>query len=270
MNAPSPDIYTYLDFRKYLDDARKERGLKHIHICSRLGMKNTRGYFNNITSGRKNLGEDLVEKMILLLDLKEEEADYFRLLVKFGQARNPDEKQFLFRQLALSKNVPQKIITKDLYEYFTEWYHPVIKELLETVEFKGNFKELAGKLDPPIPAKKVRESVALLQRLGMVIKDASGKYRTCDKVVSTGNISHDLLMQQYQDAVFKRAREWVINDPKKHRTKILTISLSKDGLEKINRQIERFGKMVKSVAHDDTGADKRVCEFIVHAHLESR
>jgi uncharacterized protein (TIGR02147 family) len=270
MKAPSPDIYSYIDFRKYLDDARKERGLTHCCICNWLGMKNTRGYFNNITSGRKNIGEDLVEKIVRLLDLKEEEADYFRLLVNFGQARNPDEKQFLFRQIALSKNVPQKIITEDLYEYFTEWYYPVIKELLETVDFKGNFKELAGRLDPPLPVKKVRESVALLVRLGMVIKGASGKYKPCDKVVSTGNISHDLLMQQYQDSVFKRARQRVMNDPKKHRTKILTISLSKDGLEKVNLQIDRLGKAVKSIAHDDGGADKRVCEFIVHAHLESR
>jgi alpha-D-ribose 1-methylphosphonate 5-triphosphate diphosphatase PhnM len=48
-----PTVFDYIDFRKYLEDYRKARasndeGFTHCYICHRLGMKNSRSYFNNI------------------------------------------------------------------------------------------------------------------------------------------------------------------------------------------------------------------------------
>jgi hypothetical protein len=52
-----PTVFDYIDFRKYLEDYRKARassdeGFTHCYICHRLGMKNSRSYFNNIIHSR--------------------------------------------------------------------------------------------------------------------------------------------------------------------------------------------------------------------------
>ena len=55
-------------------------------------MKNSRSYFTNIIRGRKNVSAETVHKLINLMELTANEADYFRALVNYSQTKQPDEK----------------------------------------------------------------------------------------------------------------------------------------------------------------------------------
>jgi uncharacterized protein (TIGR02147 family) len=274
MNNKLPVIFEYLDFRTYLEDYRLARSkideyFTHYYICHYLGMKNSRSYFNNITSGRKNIGEDTVEKIISLLELPKKEAKYFRILVNYNQVEHPVQKEGFYEQLIKLKNTPGKIIPKDCYEYFTTWYHPVVRGLLEGFTVNDNFEELGNKLLPPISAEEARESVLLLGRLNLIEKTENGDYMVIEKFVQTDPETQVKLVEQFQLCSLERASDRIKSRPKEHKTSTLTITLSPDGFKKILEQLDQFKSAVRSIAHEDPPSDKKVYELITHLSKQS-
>jgi len=275
MNTALPCVFDYLDYRKYVLDYRLVRsktdtGFTHYYICHRLGMKNSRGYFNNITSGRKNISSETTEKLIILFELSSDEANYLRVLVNYNQAQNSDRKEYWFDQLVKMNNAPKKIIPEDCYEYFTTWYHPVIREKLEDFKLKDDFAELASLLIPPISFQEARESVKLLERLQLIKKDASGYYRVVEKAVATDPNARRTLIEQYQLGTLDRARERIVSSPDEHKTATLTFALSSQAFKRVLVQIDQVKKAILSIAHEDEIHGKKVYELITHLSRQSR
>ncbi len=269
-----PNIFEYVEFRKYLEDYRKARitfdsGFTHLYICYRLGMKKSRGYFNNIVKGRKNISPQSVDKFINLLELKSDEGNYFRALVNYAQTKSPQEKEFYFDQIVTLNSTPKKLIDKRAYAYFKEWYHSTIRELLEIYDFDGDYKELAKKLEPKITVSEAKRSVNLLKNLGLIKKNDKGFIKPTDKVITTGDNVRNNIIEQYQIKSLERAKERIVNNPKKHRTSTLTISASPEALKRVVKKMEQFRSEIRSIAHKDDGNDKKVYEIIIHAHAQS-
>ena len=123
-----PDIFDYINYRKYLADyysSRKivDQGFTHLHICHRLGQNNAKSYFNNVIKGRTNVTPTFIDRFINVLELKPEEAMYFRALVNYNQTTSPHEKEFFFDQLVRLNRTPHHIMDKNAYAYYKEWYH---------------------------------------------------------------------------------------------------------------------------------------------------
>lgn len=275
MNRDLPNIYNYIDFRKYLHDYRTQRcrfdsGFTHYFICHRLGMKNSRSYFNNITRGRKNIGSETVQKMIDLLELTGDEANYFRALVNYDQTRQPGEKKYYFDQVISLNNTPRKIIDENTYSYFTTWYHPVIRELLETFDFRNDYTMLAQKIDPPISQKQAKESIALLKKLQLIEENSNGVLKPTDRVITTAdNVQHHLV-EQYQLLLLERARDRIVTNKNGHKTNTMTIAVSRDGLDHVLEHMKQFRSTVRSIAHKDEFRDKKVYEVVLHIHTQSK
>ncbi|MFP4242599.1 MAG: TIGR02147 family protein [Chitinispirillaceae bacterium] len=274
MNKKLPDIFDYIDFRKFLEEYRQARaqydsGFTHYYVCYRLGMKKSRSYFNNIIKGRKNIGPETVDKLIGLLGLKTEEANYFRALINYGQTNSSSEKEFYFDQIIALNNTPKRIIDETTYEYFREWYHPVIRELLETIDFKGQYAWIAKKLRPSITAQEARHSIWLLQKLGLVALNSNGFLKPTDKVIATPDQVVNHMIQQYQVKSLERGQNAIMEGPSNHKTSTLTVSVSNKGLERIVQKMDQLRSFIRSIAHKDDGDDKNVFEFIVHAHKQT-
>jgi uncharacterized protein (TIGR02147 family) len=67
-------------------------------------------------------------------------------------------------------------VTVDRYEYYSKWYHSVIRELISFVDFKSDYARLGAMLIPAVSAREAKESVNLLVRLGFVVPSDSGKF----------------------------------------------------------------------------------------------
>lgn len=275
MKNSLPNIFDYVDFRKYLEDYKEARssidpGFTHYYICFCLGMKNSRTYFNNIIRGRKNIGPETVHKLAELLELDTEETNYLRALVNYSQTKSPSEKEYYFDQIVHLNNTPRRIISEDAYEYYKEWYHPVIFELLRAMDFRNQYAALARRLNPAISTAQARESVKLLIRLGLAAPDDKGFIRPLDKVVATGEQVAHHLIQQYQIQSLQRAQASLVEGDTRHKTSTLTVCVSKSALVKIVQKMDQFRSAVRSIAHKDTGPDKDAFEVIIHAHKQTQ
>ena len=275
MDQLLPNIYDYIDFRKYLEEYRTARSsfdsrFTHYYICHRLGMKNSRSYFNNIIRGRKNISAETVGKLIELLEISSDEANYFRALVNYDQTRQPGEKKYYLDQIVNLNNTPRKIIDEGAFQYFTTWYHPVIRELLETFDFDDDYPALAKRVDPPLSAGQARESIALLKKLNLIDKNELGFFKPNDKVVSTADSVQNLLVEQYQLLSLERARDRIVTNKNGHKTTTMTIAVSRCGLEHVLEHMSRLRSSIRSLAHKDEHEDKKVYEVILHIHSQTK
>lgn len=202
MKTTLPDIFEYNDFRKFLYDFQKarhaqDRMFTKSELCKRLGIPNTRSYINDVINGRI-VTSTFVNRFINVLGLNKEQALFFRCLVDFNQAINPEDRERHFDQLVSLNRTPVKKIDKQTFIYYNEWYHGVVRALLAVFDFKDNYAVLARKLYPPLTEKQAKDSISLLLELKLIKKNEAGFYKPTDKSITTGFYLSDELIKNYQ------------------------------------------------------------------------
>jgi len=118
MDKKLPNIFDYIDFKKYFSDyitACKHNGLNNSggKICRELGIPNSRSYVNSVIHGRK-ITRTFVTRFIKVLNFNKAEAIYFRLLVNYGQAEEDVEKELYAEILSLYKLPKEQAAKKAL------------------------------------------------------------------------------------------------------------------------------------------------------------
>lgn len=267
MKEKLPNIYEYNNFRKFVADYQKalekqDGSYSKSTICRRLGIPNTRSYINDVINGRK-VTPDYVERFIQVFKLEKEDAQFFRVLVKYNQAVNNDEKELYLEQLIALNKTPKKIIDKKAFAFFREWHHSVIRALLDVIDFKDDCRKITRLLHPRVSLLKVKESIRLLKSLGLVVEDENGFWRPSDRSIATSEYLRDELILNYQIQCLDLAKQALLKKPKNISQNISTnvISVSKEGYELINRKIERFRSEIRSLVHKDEKPSEYVCQL---------
>jgi uncharacterized protein (TIGR02147 family) len=267
MENPIPNVFAYIDFKQYLADYHKavretDPGFTHAYICHRLGQPNSRSFFDNVIKGRKTLTAHFVDLFIKLLNLKPDESKFFRALVSYNQATSTEEKEFYFDQIIQLNQTPFKLIDKDAYSYYKEWYHSTIRSLLAILNFKNQYKDLASRLSPSITVKQAKESIALLKRLGMIQRTVIGYLKPADKVLSTGKSTGDHVLKQYQSQCLELGKQAVFNSVNQPcLTMVHTVYVSETGYKRILNRLEQCRSEIRSIIHKDEEDPTRVYQI---------
>lgn len=264
-----PNIFEYIDYRKYLEDyrlARKEwdEGFTHTYICFKLGQRGSRTLYNNIVRGRKNLSAEFIKRFNMLLELNAEEAVYFRVLVLYNQSTEVQEKELYFEQLVQMNNTPKRELGEELFEFYNHWYYSSIRALLDIYDFKSNYKQLAEKLKPQITVNQAKESISLLRKLGMIDKNKDGYFKPVEKSITTGEKIDHHQVKKYQLQCLDQAKMAVMdNDPSSYKSSTLTLSISQKGFERILKRTEQYRKEVFAIVNKDEDIADRVYQVNV-------
>lgn len=267
MNKEPPNIFEYINFRDYLADYYKfrketEPGFTHTYICFRLGQVKSKGYFNNVVKGRTSVTPTFINRFIVLLGLKGNQANYFRALVNYNQTVSPTEKEFYFEQIVRLNNTPFTVVDKNTYQFYTEWYHSAIRALLDIINFKNDIKMITSRLYPEITLKQARESIGLLKQLGMIQINQEGFWKPTDKVITTGEFIRDELIRQYQMKCCSLARSVIADDTKQTKRNItMTISVSETAYKRIVERLMETKTEIRSIVHKDDEPAIKVCHL---------
>jgi len=269
-----PNIFEFIDFKKYLiawREAEKEKnpGLTHEFLCAKLGQKN-RTYFSDIEKGRKKIGPEVLDRLIKLTGLKGDEAKYFRAIVQYGQPSTYDEKEFWFEQAIQLNNTPKKIVDASTYSYYKKWYHTTIRAYLETCNFKDDYAEASRKLFGRVSPDEVREAVENLLSLGLIAPDDRGYLKPVDKVLTTGELVKNELVRTYQLSNIDLFRSVVEkNEPDTYECRHLTVSVSDEGIKRIQKRISQLRSEILSIVHKDEKKADRVFKIALHLFPET-
>jgi uncharacterized protein (TIGR02147 family) len=270
-----PDIFEYIDFRKYLTawrEAEKENnpGLTHEYLSAKLGQKN-RAYFGDLEKGRRTVGQGVLERLTKLLALSGDEAKYFRAIVGYGQPTTCEEREFWFEQAIQLNNTPKRLVDGRTYAFYKKWYHATVRAFLETCDFTDDYAGASRKLYGRVSPKQVKEAIKNLVSLGLVAKNAQGFLKPTDKVLTTGDAVRDELLRQYQLSNHDILRSVLEKDePATHNSSQLTFSVSQEGIERIMKRIKQLRSEIISIVHKDEQKAQRVYKVAIHAYAESR
>jgi uncharacterized protein (TIGR02147 family) len=255
-----PSVFAYSDYRAFMRDAFAEKKasgrFSWREFAKRAGYASP-VFLKLVAEEKSSLSPEGIERVGLALGLTNKEQDFFRLLVPFTHETSNAKKQKLFNEMrkiaALCKN---QIVEANLYDYYKEWYHSVIRELAANVSSESEISKL---LVPKIPVPQVKASIALLLKLGLLEKEPNGKYRQTNKHLTTGENVSSMAVRKHHENMGNLAVAALEAVSKEERDiSGITMGLSKEGFEAIKLELANLRRKIKEIAEQSESKEESV------------
>lgn len=272
-------VFIYMDYREYLRDWYQGTKARYPSYSLRVFAKRagfrSHNFLKMVMQGKRNLTEQSIRKFIKGLRLTPKEADYFATLVAYNQASDSEGRQLYYEHLLQAQELSHvKKLAQEQYDYYGSWHHTAVRELVSHPAFKEDPRWIAGRLSPPITPAQAQESLDLLQKLGMVERDRSGRLRQTDKLLTTGPEVHSQKVAQYHRLIMDLAKSAIERFPRNSRDiSCLTLGISQKMLPILKRRIQLFREEVMRLISTDRETDTVIqfnLQFFPLTTLESQ
>jgi uncharacterized protein (TIGR02147 family) len=250
------EIFEFLDYRTFLDDflEYKQKQLPYFslrYVSSKLGV--TPSFFVKILKGTRNISNEHALKLAEILKFSKPQNEYFQLLVQYNQAKGHEEKKIHLEKIISRRHLSIGELSKDQYKFYSQWYYPVIRELMSCISFVDQYDKLAKLLLPPISPSNAKQAITFLEQMGMIAKNADGYYKVTQQFVLAGPEIQTMMIRTFQLEMMDRAKDALLNISKELREiSTMTVSLSETGFAKIKDKIQDFWQEVKQIANEDS------------------
>ncbi len=259
-------IFEYIDYRQFLKDYFEEQKANCAYFsfgyfAKKAGFK-SRDFIYRVMKGQKNISQSSLLKIVQALELSQQEIEFFQNLVGFNQATKSGERDFYYKKMLsinkarYTRNMSQRLELNQ-YEFLSKWYHTAIRSLIDLYEFRGDFAWLGKKLSPNISTSKAKKSIAMMESIGLIKKEESGRYIVANRALSTG----EDIMRGATDKMFQEFLNLALNAieeiPGKERNiSGITLGINKEDYQVINDRITRFRKEIAEIANASENADR--------------
>lgn len=257
-----PDIFSYIDFRRWLADVSEHRKattryFSHRWFAQTAGIGNP-SIYSQVVAGKRKLTPSLVETFAEVLELSPKETLFLRHLALFGQARTALEKQEHYAVLReMGGSVQQTRLGPDAWDFYRHWWIPALRELVSQTGSFENWKSLASQLRPQITARQAREGVETLVKLGLLAKDDDGIWRQSSRALTSGDDVRIMAVRSHNAQMARLGEESLERfPPEKRHVSGITAGLSPAGFRVLVAEVEAFrDRVVRLVSQDDAAGD---------------
>jgi uncharacterized protein (TIGR02147 family) len=265
-SAVSVHIFDYLDYRAFLRDfyvaeKAKARGFSHRAFSRRAGLKSS-NYLNLVIKGERDLSADAATRFARGCGLVKAEADYFCELVAFGQAKTAELRNRCYERLARFRRFRTAHKLEQAHAaYHGAWYMPAVRELAARADFRDDPKWIAAVLEPAISTAQARDALATLTALGLLVREARGRLRQADSLLTTGDgpLGHHIV--NYHRTMIDQAKHALDRVPREERDiSSLTLCVSDEALPRLKERIAQFRRELLQTAELE-GAPSRVVQI---------
>ncbi|MBR4348735.1 MAG: TIGR02147 family protein [Fibrobacter sp.] len=263
------DIFQFTHFRKFLEEyqaarAKVEPGFTRTEICNMLGLEKSRSYFADVLRGKK-VSPRMVAKFIEVLELDKKEAKYFETLVQLDQAKSDAARNAAMQEILKLHPNPQHIVNEDAYEYYSRWYNSALFAILDAMDVTDDMAPVQKRIFPKVPLGKLKESLALLERLGLARKNEEGFWKPTKESISSGPYNNADLIKQYQLQCFELSKQALMTPPKKPTVmSTLTFSISSEAYKKLEAELQEFKAKARRIIGEDKEKADGVYQMNIH------
>ena len=252
------DVTQFLDYREYLEQVyqwlkqRKQR-YSYVLFCQELGL----GHSNMIhlcIRGKRHLRFASLKKISSALQLKGIAKQYLECLHRFNRVKSGEERERLMQRLVELKDKSlTSLVDKCQLEYYAQWYHPVVRELITCQDFDGSAEWISHHILPKITIEQARNSLELLQKLGYIRLDPqTRRYVQCESALVLSDNIESLSVMRYHQKVIDIAKESLTTmDADQRDIRSFTMSVSETALEEIRQAVFDFQNKIVAIAMDD-------------------
>ncbi len=243
-----PSIYLYVDYRQYLADVleslKQSDSTVGFRSIARMAGSSSPNFLQLILSRKLSISDSQRESLCKELALSAKDSQYFQILCEFDHAKTHTEKDSYFHKIMMTREYRQiRTIENRQYEYFSNWYNPVIRELVLSPVYPGDPEWIVERIVPDVSPVKVRKSIELLESLALIRRREDGKYEADDKTISTPSQVLSVAVVKYHKSVIELGRESIERFKSKERDiRSVTIGLDAKGFEELKSKMEAFWK----------------------------
>jgi uncharacterized protein (TIGR02147 family) len=239
-------LYQYVDYRQFLSryytHRKKDDTRFSYRAFSRKAGFVSPSYLLDVIKGEKNISLKSIDGVCRALGLNARERLYFENLVRFNQSNTTEAKRHYYEQLApYLKKESGSQLSKDQYLYFSQWYAPVIREMVNLDNFKEDPKWMSWKLRGRVTPLQAKKALQLLFNLKMVERDDEGRLRATETNLTTPNEVAEVVMVKFHKEMLLLARESVEHDEGDHREiSGITAALTSEQFKAVKTKIQEF------------------------------
>lgn len=138
--------------------------------------------------------------------------------------------------------------------YWESWVHVALRSLLSCGDFRDEWETLGAMLRPRQSARKVREAMVVLERIGLCAKDPDGFWRVSEAFLRDGSGAQAPMVRHFHRQSLLLALESIEGLPKDLRDlSSLTVSIPAEGYPRIVEMVKEFRSRVLATV---AGMDK--------------
>lgn len=254
MNIQS-NIYNFMDYREFLKDRYRQLkeadpvfSFRHFSKEAGFGSPN---YLKLVMDGKRNLSQDAIAKFAKGLRLDNHESEFFRYMVEFNQCEQDHKKKVFEAKLTYLKELFKvKSLIPELYDYYHEWYHAAIREIVKKGPVANDPATMASQLTPAISVAEATASVELLKKLKFIVETPEGLIVTEEP--SVDSTSAAAAQKIYFEQMAELATQSLYTQgPDTQDFESLTVSLPVDKVTELKKKIH---ELILSVAETKGGA----------------
>ena len=255
--ATKPVLFDFLDYREYLrayhfaaKNSRAGFSLRRFSEKAGFGSSN---FFKLVMDGDRNLTKASATKFAIGLALNKQETEFFLNLVFYTQAKTHEEKDRFYQKMLQSRKYRQlKPVSKERYEFYSRWYHAVIRELVLSHDFDGSIDWLRERISPRLTTDEIESSIELLEDLGFIVKSDCG-WQQSNPILTTGSdvLSNEIV--NYHKEMLHLSLAALDNvSLEKRDISSMTLGIKRERLSEIKEKVIEFRKeILKLVSTED-------------------
>jgi uncharacterized protein (TIGR02147 family) len=245
----APDIFTYLDYRKFLRDwfnAKKTGNPRFSHRAfARRARQASPSLLLHVIEGQRNLTPATTEAFTSAMALAGEEAEFFAALVAFEQAETLDDRNKAWERVRATRRFREaRRLDSEAVEYLSHWYYPAIRELAACPGFRADPDWIASQMMPRITAAQARKALDVLRSLGLLVAEGDTLVPADASVVTPHEVI-GLAGVNYHLGMIDRARDALQSVPHLERHYCaVTVAIPTGLVPRLKRELDAFQERV--------------------------
>jgi uncharacterized protein (TIGR02147 family) len=253
----SPQVSDYTDYRLFLAryfeyrqkiSAGDVRPYNYAAFSAAANIKSP-NYLKMIIEGRRNLSDEMALKFAKALGLNKEQSEDFQLLVAYGQATDPADRNMVLKKLS-EHRVQAKLksgeIDRKTWEKVPNWAAWVIYAMVDQEGVRYDSKSLKDLLRGKASESEIEEALQSLFASGELVQDpATGAVSKARRLIESAEDVPVALVRKLQAQLMYLGLESLYQDAATEREfGTLTMSLTKSEFDEIKFKLRQMRKQI--------------------------
>ncbi|HSA60428.1 MAG TPA: TIGR02147 family protein [bacterium] len=263
-----PNIFLYEDYRVFLRDLYRhlkevQRGFSHRFFSKKAGFTSP-NMLQLVIDGKRNVTPRTVGKFIRGLKMNQQEGEFFAALVDFNQAATPEDKSMAFQVMTKSRKFREiHELSKEIFRFYTQWFHIVIREMIDLEGFRADPEWISQNLLPSISKEQAERALKLLLKLNLIKKAEKADFlQRTDPIIATPAEVKSLAVVNFHQSMMTLAAQSLSSVPGEERdVTSATVGLRQEDLPRIKKRIEEFRNTLLAEAESEKARPDRIYQL---------
>lgn len=253
-------VIEYEDYRLFMNDYyrwKKQTSAFSWRDFTKKGGFTSPNHMKLVCEGKSGLSKTGVERAADAMDLVGAEREYFRQLVKFGQAKKDADKKAAYtemKEIASAHKV--RVLEGESMSFYESWKFPVLRELAPMMPGAKPL-DIARACGNAFSAEEVRNALAFLTRAKFLKKTADNVYEQVDRSLQMSVAAMPVLVREMHKEMASFAKDAVEKYPVDERNFTgVTMGIDDEDYAEILKELEKCRKRIISIASAKKGGNR--------------